>query len=35
MCELAAEQCQAHVSGALDTEVYMVDFDGRDVVARG
>jgi cobalt-precorrin-5B (C1)-methyltransferase len=35
MCELAAEQCHAHVGGALETEVYMVDFDGRDVVARG
>jgi hypothetical protein len=35
MCELAAANCRAHAGGNLDTEVVMVDFEGREVVARG
>jgi len=27
-------QCEAHVQGALDVTVLMVDFDGADVIAR-
>ena len=32
LCRQAAEVCRAHVGGALDVEVVMVDFDGRAVV---
>ena len=34
VCEQARAACVAHVGGALDVEVVMVDFDGREVVAR-
>jgi cobalt-precorrin-5B (C1)-methyltransferase len=34
LCQLAAESCRAHVAGALDVEVRMVDFDGDREVAR-
>ena len=32
LCRQAAAVCRAHVGGALDIEVVMVDFDGRAVV---
>ncbi len=35
LCRRASEACRAHVGGALDVEVWMVDFDGWAVVARG
>jgi cobalt-precorrin-5B (C1)-methyltransferase len=34
LCELAVEHGRAHVGGALDMEVVMVDFEGRHVVTR-
>jgi cobalt-precorrin-5B (C1)-methyltransferase len=34
LCGLAAEACRAHVSGALEVEVRMVDFEGAAEVAR-
>ncbi|MDQ3945619.1 MAG: cobalt-precorrin-5B (C(1))-methyltransferase [Actinomycetota bacterium] len=34
LCGLAAEACRAHVDGALEVEVRMVDFDGEREVAR-
>jgi cobalt-precorrin-5B (C1)-methyltransferase len=34
LCGLAREACRAHVSGALDVEVRMVDFEGQREVAR-
>jgi cobalt-precorrin-5B (C1)-methyltransferase len=34
LCGLAAEACRAHVGGALEVEVRMVDFDGAREVAR-
>ena len=34
LCEQAAAACRNHVGGALTVEVVMVDFDGRDVIAR-
>lgn len=34
VCEQARAACVAHVSGALSVEVVMVDFEGREVVAR-
>jgi cobalt-precorrin-5B (C1)-methyltransferase len=34
LCGLAAEACRAHVGGALEVEVRMVDFDGEREVAR-
>ena len=34
LCELAVEHGRAHVGGALDMEVVMVDFEGHQVVAR-
>ena len=34
LCRLAAAACRAHVDGALDVEVVMVDFDGAAVEAR-
>ena len=34
LCGLAAEACRAHVDGALEIEVRMVDFDGEREVAR-
>ena len=34
VCEQARAACVAHVSGALAVEIVMVDFDGREVVAR-
>jgi cobalt-precorrin-5B (C1)-methyltransferase len=35
LCERASAACRAHAGGAVDVEVVMVDFDGREVVARG
>ena len=35
LCRRAAARCRAHVAGALEVEVVMVDFDGRLAVARG
>jgi cobalt-precorrin-5B (C1)-methyltransferase len=35
LCQLAASSCKAHVGGAIDVEVLMVDFEGWAVVARG
>jgi cobalt-precorrin-5B (C1)-methyltransferase len=35
MCELASAQCRSHAGGAIGVEVYMVDFDGRELVAHG
>jgi len=35
LCELAAESCRVHVNHRLSVDVTMVDFDGRDVIARG
>jgi cobalt-precorrin-5B (C1)-methyltransferase len=35
LCRRAARACEAHVDGALQVEVVMVDFEGQDVVARG
>jgi cobalt-precorrin-5B (C1)-methyltransferase len=34
LCERAVAACRAHVDGALEIEVVMVDFDGVEVVAR-
>ncbi len=34
MCELARDRCHAHAGGKLDVTVTMVDFDGREAVAR-
>jgi cobalt-precorrin-5B (C1)-methyltransferase len=34
LCGLAKEACRAHVGGALEVEVRMVDFDGEREVAR-
>lgn len=34
LCERARAQCEAHVDGALDVSVLMVDFEGAAVVAR-
>jgi cobalt-precorrin-5B (C1)-methyltransferase len=34
VCALARAACQAHTGGALETEVVMVDFEGKAVVAR-
>ncbi|GAC1315766.1 MAG: cobalt-precorrin-5B (C(1))-methyltransferase [Acidimicrobiales bacterium] len=34
LCDQAAHACRAHVDGALRVDVVMVDFDGRQVVAR-
>ncbi|HEX2065090.1 MAG TPA: cobalt-precorrin-5B (C(1))-methyltransferase [Acidimicrobiales bacterium] len=34
LCELARAACEAHVQGALEVPVTMVDFDGGRVVAR-
>jgi len=34
LCQRARVQCEAHVQGALDVTVLMVDFDGADVIAR-
>jgi len=35
LCERAAQACEAHVDGAIEVEVVMVDFEGRDVVVSG
>jgi cobalt-precorrin-5B (C1)-methyltransferase len=35
LCAMAAARCREHAGGALDVGVVMVDFDGREVVARG
>jgi cobalt-precorrin-5B (C1)-methyltransferase len=35
LCRRAARACAAHVDGALDVEVVMVDFEGEEVIARG
>jgi len=34
VCEQARAACEAHVDGRLRVEVVMVDFEGREVVAR-
>jgi cobalt-precorrin-5B (C1)-methyltransferase len=34
LCRRAAANCRAHVDGALDVEVYLVDFDGNAEIAR-
>jgi cobalt-precorrin-5B (C1)-methyltransferase len=34
LCRRAAANCRAHVSGALDVEVHLVDFDGEREVAH-
>ncbi|MDQ1568279.1 MAG: cobalt-precorrin-5B (C1)-methyltransferase [Actinomycetota bacterium] len=34
LCRRAAASCRAHVSGALDIEVHMVDFAGEREIAR-
>lgn len=34
LCARARDACVAHVDGALDVDVVMVDFDGNEVVAR-
>ena len=34
LCRRAAANCEAHVSGALDVEVHLVDFDGTEEIAR-
>ena len=34
LCEQARAACAAHVGGALAVEVVMVDFEGREVIAR-
>jgi cobalt-precorrin-5B (C1)-methyltransferase len=34
LCRRAAANCQAHVNGALDVEVHLVDFDGHQEIAR-
>jgi cobalt-precorrin-5B (C1)-methyltransferase len=34
LCRRAAAACHAHVGGALEVEVVMVDFEGREVIAR-
>jgi cobalt-precorrin-5B (C1)-methyltransferase len=35
LCREARAACEAHVDGQLSLEVWMVDFDGVEVVARG
>jgi cobalt-precorrin-5B (C1)-methyltransferase len=35
LCHKAADACRLHVGGALAVEVFMVDFEGETVVARG
>jgi cobalt-precorrin-5B (C1)-methyltransferase len=35
LCRRAAANCRAHVSGALDVDVHMVDFAGEREIARG
>jgi cobalt-precorrin-5B (C1)-methyltransferase len=35
LCRRAARACEAHVEGELAVEVIMVDFEGREVLARG
>jgi cobalt-precorrin-5B (C1)-methyltransferase len=35
LCRRAALACVAHVEGALEVEVVMVDFEGQEVLARG
>ena len=34
LCRRAAANCRAHVDGALDVEVHMVDFDGQREIAH-
>ncbi|HYT39665.1 MAG TPA: cobalt-precorrin-5B (C(1))-methyltransferase [Acidimicrobiia bacterium] len=34
LCRRAAANCRAHVAGALDVEVHMVDFSGEQEIAR-
>ena len=34
LCRRAAANCRAHVSGALDVEVHLVDFEGEREVAH-
>jgi cobalt-precorrin-5B (C1)-methyltransferase len=33
LCRRAAANCEAHVNGALDVEVHLVDFDGEHEIA--
>jgi cobalt-precorrin-5B (C1)-methyltransferase len=35
LCELAKGACEAHAGGRLEVAVWMVDFEGRQVVASG
>lgn len=35
LCRRGASACRAHVQGALQVEVVMVDFEGDEVLARG
>jgi cobalt-precorrin-5B (C1)-methyltransferase len=35
LCHRAAANCRAHVDGALDVEVHLVDFSGTQEIARG
>ena len=34
LCRRAAANCRAHVDGALDVEVHLIDFDGEQEIAR-
>jgi len=34
LCELARERCEAHAGQAFACQVYMVDFEGTQVVAH-
>lgn len=34
LCEMARAACEAHVGGSLDVEVWMVDFESEQVIAR-
>jgi cobalt-precorrin-5B (C1)-methyltransferase len=34
LCRRAAANCRAHVHGALDVDVHLVDFDGENQIAR-
>jgi cobalt-precorrin-5B (C1)-methyltransferase len=34
LCRRAAANCRAHVAGALDVEVHLVDFSGEREIAR-
>lgn len=34
LCDLAKKACVKHVAGPLEIDIYMVDFDGNDVIAH-